>query len=225
MKYLVKKSDIDNNEYFSYRQNDDLERLRRYKTKRNADEANYTQIDEPKARDYVVLDFETTGLDANLNRIIEIGAVKVKNGSPVDKFTTLVDPEQYIPHYISTKVHITNVMVSGKPKIETALPGFMDFAGELPIVAHNAPFDMSFLLVNAAKLGIEVKNGVIDTLALSRKYNKQCKKHNLGYLTEFFGIELKNAHRAYFDAAATQQLYEIIREKYIEQGGISDTDL
>ncbi|MBQ9519688.1 MAG: 3'-5' exonuclease [Firmicutes bacterium] len=216
LKYLVKKSDMENNEFFAYRQREDMEKLRRYKTSRRTGNDNYTKIEEPSARDYVVLDFETTGLDANLNRIIEIGAVKVKNGRPEDKFTTLVDPEQYIPHYISTKVHITNVMVSGKPKIETVLPEFMDFAGTLPIVAHNAPFDMSFLLANAARLDIEVKNGVIDTLALSRKYNKQCQKHNLGYLTEFFGIELKNAHRAYFDAAATQKLYEIIHKKYTE---------
>ena len=215
MKYLVKKSDIDNNEFFAYRRHEDMERLCRRRPEKRGSES-YNKIEEPTETDYVVLDFETTGLDANINRIIEIGAVKVINSRPSDKFTTLVDPEQYIPSYISTKIHITNTMVSGKPKIETVLPQFMEFAGDLPIVAHNAPFDMSFLLSNARKLGISVNNSVIDTLTLSRRYNKECAKHNLGYLTEFFGIELKNAHRAYFDAFATGQLYEIIREKYLK---------
>lgn len=215
LKYLVKKADVENNEYFAYRQKEEREKLYRRKPEKRGCET-YNKIDEPTAADYVVLDFETTGLDANTDRIIEIGAVKVKNGLPSDKFTTLVDPEQTIPPYISTKIHITNIMVYGKPKIETALPRFMDFAGELPIVAHNAPFDMSFLLANARRLGIEVNNGVIDTLALSRRYNKECARHSLGYLTEFFDIELKNAHRAYFDASATQKLYEIIRKKYLE---------
>ncbi len=213
LKYLVKRSDIENNEYFAYRQREEKEKLYRYKPEKNA-AALYRKTEEPSAGDYVVLDFETTGLDANINRIVEVGAVKVRDGCPTDKFTTLVDPEQFIPSYISTKIHITNTMVYGKPKIEQVLPQLMEFIGELPIVAHNAPFDMSFLLANARRLGIEVNNSVIDTLALSRKYNKECKRHNLGYLTDFFGIELKNAHRAYFDAAATQKLYEIIREKY-----------
>ncbi len=216
LKFLVKKSDIDNNEYFAYRQKEEREMLYRRKPEKRGEES-YNKIEEPTAADYVVLDFETTGLDANLNRIIEIGAVKAKNGVVTDKFTTLIDPEQHIPSYISTKVHITNIMVTGKPKIEEVLPKFMAFTEGLPIVAHNAPFDMSFLLASARRAGIEVNNSVIDTLILSRRYNKECDRHNLGYLTGFFGIELKNAHRAYFDAAATQQLYEIIRKKYNDQ--------
>ena len=216
LKYLVKKSDIENNEFFNYSRREDMEKLTRRRPPREKTECAYVKITEPTADTYVVLDFETTGMTAGVNHIIEVGAVKAVNGTVTDTFATLVDPKQYIPSFISTKIHITNKMVEGKPLIDEVLPRFMEFAGDLPIVAHNAPFDMSFLLKDAARLGIEVKNPVIDTLSLSRRYNKECARHSLGYLTQFFCIELKNAHRAGYDAAATQQLYEIIRKKYME---------
>ena len=215
MKYLVKKSDIENNDFFNYRQREDMEKLvRKREPKPQKETCAYIKLTEPTAEDYVVLDFETTGMTAGINKIIEIGAVKAKKGVVTDVFTTLVDPEQIIPRFISAKVHITDHMVEGQPKIEEVLPKFMEFLGDLPIVAHNAPFDMSFLIRNAKQLGIEVNNPVIDTLTLSRRYNKECAKHNLGYLAEYFDLGLKNAHRAYHDAAATQKLYEIIRKKY-----------
>ena len=105
-------------------------------------------------------------------------------------------------------------MVEGKRTIGDILPEFVSFIGDLPLIAHNARFDMSFLLANAKKQHIEIKNPVLDTLWLSRKFNKECAKHNLAYLTEFFNINLKNAHRAYFDALATNELYKIIQQKY-----------
>ena len=151
-----------------------------------------------------------------MNGITEIGAVKVIDGEIAGVFNTLVDPEQFIPYYITNITHITNDMVAGKRTIREVLPEFLKFAEGLPLIAHNAPFDMSFIIANASRLGIEVNNPVLDTLYLSRKYNKECEKHNLAYLTSFFNIELKNAHRAYFDALATERVYRIIRQKYNE---------
>ncbi len=207
--FLVKKSDIDKNEYFNYRQP-------RKTACVQPKQSPYEKITEPVATDYVVFDLETTGMKAGVNGITEIGAVKVIDGEIAGVFNTLVDPEQFIPYYITNITHITNDMVAGKRTIREVLPEFLKFAEGLPLIAHNAPFDMSFIIANASRLGIEVNNPVLDTLYLSRKYNKECEKHNLAYLTSFFNIELKNAHRAYFDALATERVYRIIRQKYNE---------
>lgn len=204
LRYLIKKSDIKNNEFFNYRQ-----------TKRQTSvKRNYDKITEPTAESYVVFDFETTGMNPELNRIIEIGAVKVIEGQITGTFNTLIYPEQYIPYRITQITKITNEMVKGKPTIDTILPKFCEFIEDLPVVAHNASFDMGFLLCSCQRECICINNPVIDTLYLSRKYNKECEKHNLAYLTEYFDIKLKNAHRAYFDALATCELYKIIQQKY-----------
>lgn len=202
--YLVKKSDINNNEYFSYRQ----------PPRKPVQRRTYEKIKVPTAESYVVFDFETTGMNAEINRIIEIGAVKVMDNEITGTFNTLINPEQYIPRSISQLVHITNDMVADKPAIDVILPRFCEFIGDLPLIAHNASFDMGFLLANCQRENIDINNPVIDTLQLSRKYNKECAKHNLAYLTGYFDINLKNAHRAYFDALATCELYRIIQQKY-----------
>lgn len=205
--FLVKKADLNNNEYFNYK-----------KTKPDTAEKSkvplYDKILEPSARDYVVFDLETTGMKPFSNKIIEIGAVKVIKGEITDTFSSLVNPGAFVPPYISNITHITNEMLRGERYIEEVLPDFVDFIENLPLIAHNARFDMSFLITNAARLNIKMENSVIDTLYLSRKYNKECEKHNLAYLTEFFNIKLENAHRAYYDALATNELYKIIQRKY-----------
>lgn len=206
LNYLIKKSDLQNNNFFNYRQP---------KQKIRSQKIEFDIISEPVANDYVVFDLETTGMSYEKDRIIEIGAIKVTDNKITGTFNMLVNPECYISPYISNIVHITNDMVSDKPVIAEAMPYFIDFAKELPLIAHNARFDISFMKYNAENLGYSLNNSVLDTLRLSRKYNKECKKHNLGYLTEFFNINLKNAHRAYFDALATYELYKIIQNKYL----------
>ena len=197
--YLIKKSDIGRNEYFNYRQ----------PSRKAAKKLSYEKITEPTAESYVVFDFETTGMNPELNRIIEIGAEKITNNEVTGSFNALIDPEQYIPYSITRITHITNDSVADRPTISTVLPKFCDFVEDMPLVAHNAPFDMSFLLANCQRENLTLNNPAIDTLYLSRKYNKECEKHNLAYLTDYFDIKLKNAHRAYFDALA-----KIIQQKY-----------
>ena len=215
LEYLVRKSEFtdSNTEYFNYKQ--PVKRPRRNKVNNNCDiRAEYTSLnDNPLVSSYVVFDLETTGLSAGINAIVEIGAVKVIDNIIQSKFTTLVNPQQYIPAYLSIKIHITNSMVADKPKINTVLPLFINYIEDLPLIAHNAPFDMSFLLKICSNAGIKLDNPVIDTLYLSRQYLKECKKHNLAYLTDYFNISLTNAHRAYYDAKATQQIYEIIKKR------------
>ncbi len=205
LSYLIKKSDLKNNDFFNYRQPN--KNIKKEKIKFNI-------IGEPIVNDYVVFDLETTGMSYEKDRIIEIGAIKVTDNKITGTFNMLINPECYISPYISNIVHITNDMVTDKAVISEAMPYFIDFVKELPLIAHNAPFDISFMKYNAESLGFSLNNSVIDTLRLSRKYNKECKKHNLAYLTEYFNINLKNAHRAYFDALATYELYKIIQNKY-----------
>lgn len=212
LEHLVKRSEIENSntDYFMYKQS--VKRPRKSKMPKQ-ESAAYTSLnDNPLVSSYVVFDLETTGLSAGINEIIEIGAVKVIDGRVQSKFNTLVNPGQYIPAALSQKIHITNAMVADKPKIDTVLPRFAEYIGTLPLVAHNAAFDMSFILRACDKCGITLTNPVIDTLYLSRHYLKECKRHNLAYLTDYFDISLTNAHRAYYDAKATQQLFEIIKE-------------
>ena len=165
----------------------------------------------------VFFDLETTGQSAGINNIVEIGAVKVEQNIITDKFSMLINPRQYIPGFLSEKIHITNMMVSDSPYIEEVLPDFIAFIGSLPLIAHNARFDMSFLLKSCSAMNITINNPVIDTLYLSRHYLKECTRHNLAYLTDYFNIELKHAHRAYYDAYATQQLFEIIKAHIAEE--------
>ncbi len=205
LNYLIKKSNINNNEYFNYR--------KPYEKKKN-NKINCSFLDEPTPNSYVVFDLETTGMNYINNKIIEIGAVKILNDNIVGTFNQLINPECYISSYISNIVHITNDMVCDKPTISEVMPYFIDFIENLPLVAHNARFDMGFLNANAERLGFIINNKIIDTLKLSRKYNKECEKHNLGYLTKYFNISLDNAHRAYFDALATYKLYRIIQHKF-----------
>lgn len=211
LKYFIKKSDINNNEHFNYRHSN---------KKRASVKINYNKIDEPTPRDYVVFDLETTGMSKENNRIIEIGAIKAIDNKISGAFNMLINPQCYISPYISSIVHITNDMVADKPTIEEIMPYFVDFIGDLPLMAHNASFDMGFIKINAQRQGFEINNPVVDTLILSRKYNKECCRHNLRYLTEFFNIKLDNAHRAYFDALATFELYKIIQKKYDDKNTI-----
>ena len=167
----------------------------------------------------VVFDIETTGLYPMKDRITEIGAVKVKQGQVIDRFSELINPEIPIPDNIIKLTGITDVMVKGKDTIKEVLPRFLEFAGDAPLVAHNASFDTGFIRAKAREMGLEVNNVVIDTLQLSRKLLTELKKHKLNLVCEYLGISLDNHHRAADDAEATAgvmlKFIEIMRDKGI----------
>ena len=106
---------------------------------------------------FVVFDLETTGFSATHDRIIEIGAVKVNRGEIVDRFSTFVDPEIPIPFKIEKLTSISDADVRNAPTIEEILPKFIDFIGDAALVAHNADFDVSFIMDKSLKLGIDKK--------------------------------------------------------------------
>ncbi|MBP3475510.1 MAG: PolC-type DNA polymerase III [Lachnospiraceae bacterium] len=158
-------------------------------------------------QDFVVFDIETTGFSPVENRIIEIGAVKVSEGKIVDRFSTFVNPEVPIPFEIEKLTSITDDMVVGAEKIETILPQFLQFCEGCMLVAHNANFDMSFIMENCDRQGIAHDFTYIDTVGIARVMLPGQAKHTLDAVAKTLGVSLENHHRAVDDAEATAEIF------------------
>lgn len=167
---------------------------------------------------FVVFDIETTGFSAAEDRIIEIGAVKITDGAVVDRFSTFVNPEVPIPFEIQQLTHITDDMVLEAPKIEEALPAFLDFVGESALVAHNAGFDVGFIEQNCVRLGRSRTFTSVDTVGLARVLLPTLSKYKLNIVAKALNISLENHHRAVDDAAATAEIYVKFIEMLKERG-------
>lgn len=155
---------------------------------------------------FVVFDIETTGLSPAQDEITEIGAVRVEDGKIIDRFHSLINPGVPIPEKIVELTGITDDMVKNCPGAEQVIPAFLEFAGDGVLTAHNAPFDMGFIQTKAAKLGLTVKNEVLDTLAITRRLFPWLKTHKLGAVASHLGISMDRAHRAVDDARATAKV-------------------
>ena len=168
----------------------------------------------------VVLDFESTGLNTAKARIIEVGAVKLVEGTITETFQELVDPEEALPPKIMEITGITDANLQGQPKAAEVLPRLLAFIGDAPIAAHNAAFDANLLRSELKRLGLRYTGPVLDTLVYARKLYPKLKSYRLGALCKHLGVSLKNAHRAVHDAAATAQclarMFEDTREMYPE---------
>jgi len=180
-------------------------------------------MEDPDGRDFdgpiVVLDFESTGLNTGTARIIEVGAVKLENGTVTDSFEQLVNPGEPLKDKITEITGITDRMLEGQPTAAEVLPRLMDFIGDLPIAAHNAAFDASLLRAELKRLGLSFRAPVMDTLSYARKlYAGEMKTFRLSSLCKHLGVSLKNAHRAVHDATATalclKRMEEETRERY-----------
>lgn len=160
-------------------------------------------------KDYIVVDLETTGLSAKDNRIIEIGAIKVKMGQIEGLFETFVNPGCAIPERITEVTGINDSMVAEAPYIETEIVNFIDFSEGLPLIGHNLIFDYSFLKANAVNNKLTFERKGIDTLKIAREKLRTLPSRSLEYLCQHFGIPDENHHRAVNDAKATYELYKI----------------
>ncbi len=161
----------------------------------------------------VVFDIETTGLSAVHNKIIEIGAVKIKGGEIIDRFDEFVDPGLPIPPEITELTSITDDMVKGADKIDGVLRRFLDFAGDDVLIAHNANFDTGFIRVASEECGYKFENPYLDTVALSRFINTDLKSHKLDGLQRYFGLEDFHHHRASDDAEMLARIFFCMTEK------------
>ncbi len=156
---------------------------------------------------YVVFDIETTGFSPNVNKIIEIGAVKVEKGKITEKFSTFVNPQVPIPFRIEELTSINDEMVVNAPTIDVTLPQFMEFCKDCVMVAHNADFDMSFIMNNCDKLGIEHDFTYVDTVALARILLTNLNRYKLDTVAKAVGVSLENHHRAVDDAGCTAEIF------------------
>lgn len=172
--------------------------------------------------EYVVFDIETTGFSSKNDKIIEIGAVKLKDGEIVDSFSTFVDPKVNIPYKITELTSITQNMVNGQPTIDEVLPKFMEFVGDSILVAHNAAFDVGFIKKNLMDMGKTLKNPVMDTVPLARYLYPDLKKVKLNLVAKHLGISLENHHRAVDDAKATAEILKFSFKKMKEEMDIHD---
>ena len=150
--------------------------------------------------EYVAFDLETTGLYNRRDRIIEIGAVRMKNGEEIDRFQTFVDPGCKLEKRTTDLTGITDEMLRGAPKIETILPEFLEFVGNSPLVAHNADFDTSFIYSACKEQGLVYNLTSVDTLTISQNLLGELHKFSLDVVAKHFKLEDFNHHRAGDDA-------------------------
>lgn len=176
---------------------------------------------------YIVFDLETTGLKANEgDSIIEIGAVKISNGKIVERFDELIDPGKPLEPKITEITCITDEMLKNKPNEKDIVIKFMNWCDDLPLVAHNAHFDLSFLEMAYLKYNLgKIKNTVIDTLGLSRYLESHEKYHNLATLVKRYNIEWDEDkhHRADYDSEGTALIFYKMLKK-LEMNDINNFD-
>lgn len=164
---------------------------------------------------FVAFDLETTGTDPRRDRVIEVGAVRFEGGLVTGKFSALVNPGCPIPSKISRLTGINDSDVAGCPGIHEVMPGFLAFCGDLPLVAHNAPFDVGFL-ENLAFTGIKPCGPVLDTLELSRIVLPLQRSYSLSDLSGTLGVPLERSHRAEDDARAAGRLFIELRSRVLD---------
>ncbi|MGC8972188.1 MAG: exonuclease domain-containing protein [bacterium] len=153
--------------------------------------------------EYIIVDFETTGSLAPIDRIIEVGAVLFSRGEIIDYFSSLVHPGRSIPPFITFLTGITPEMLRSAPPPEVVIPKLMDLVKDRIFVAHNARFDLTFLNYELERLGLPKYQGdVLCTLNMARRI-LNLSKRGLDSLAEYFGIEIIHRHRAVYDAEAT----------------------
>ena len=166
----------------------------------------------------VAVDLEMTGTQVKTDRILEIGACRVRNGEIVDTFHTMVDPRCEIPEYVQTLTGIKPEEVAGAPSQEEAVRAFLDFAGDDVVLGHNVNFDYAFIKVAAVNMGRTFENKALDTLKIARLVLPPEQTKKLPALAKYYGFE-HHAHRALADATVTALLYEKLIAEYGEPKG------
>ena len=170
--------------------------------------------------DFVVVDVEATGAKTPPNRIIELGAYRIRHGHIVDTFVTLVNPELPIPRFVITLTGITNEMVKTAPLFAEVAPKWLEFVSDAVLVAHNAPFDTSFLNHEISRVypGHRMVNSHLCTVTLTRRTVPGLMNYRLDTIAEHFSIPILNRHRAGSDALATAQIFLRLLTQLDEHG-------
>ena len=152
---------------------------------------------------FVIFDTETTGFSPANDRLVELGAVKVRDGKKLGEKTWLINPQRYIPWYVQKVHNISPEMVKNCPTFADIYPEFLEFIDGSVLIAHNAPFDVRFISAEAHRAGMPPpKNAVLDSLALFRNWYPDLKSHTVSDLIDLYDIDTDglHAHRATDDS-------------------------
>lgn len=168
-------------------------------------------------KDYIVVDLEMTGLNPKTDKILEIGAVKVCSKQITDIFSCIVNPECEIEERVQKLTGISSQMAAEGENLDDAVKVFLEFAQDFVWVGHNIIFDYSFMKQWAVNHKIPLTKYAADTLKIARKCLPELEKKSLDYLCEYYKIQREERHRAAEDAKATQALYEILEERFLEK--------
>ena len=177
-----------------------------------------------KDLDFVVVDVEATGAKTPPNRLIELGAYRIRGGKIVDKFQSLVNPEIPIPRFVASLTGISNEMVKSAPVFADVAPQWLDFVADSVLVAHNAPFDTSFLNHEISRVypGHRMINPHLCTVRLSRRALPDLLNHRLDTIATHFSIPIASRHRAGSDALATAEIFILLLTELEETHGIKN---
>lgn len=167
--------------------------------------------------DYVVIDLEMTGLNAKRDRILEVGAVRIREGQPAETFSEIVCPKVTLTKTVTELTGITNEMAAEGKDLDETLKQFLAFLGNDLLVGQNVIFDYSFLKQWAVNHKLPLEKQAVDTLKLARKFLPKDQKKDLESLCGYFGIERRNAHRALDDAMETAELFERLKQEFYEK--------
>lgn len=173
--------------------------------------------------DFVVVDVEATGAKTPPNRIIELGAYRIRHGRIVDNFLTLVNPELPIPRFVMALTGISNEMVKQAPLFAEVAPRWLDFVKDAVLIAHNAPFDTSFLNHEISRVypGHRMINTHLCTVKLSRRTVPGLMNYRLDTVADHFSIPIVDRHRAGSDALATAEVFLHLLTR-LKENGVED---
>jgi DNA polymerase III epsilon subunit family exonuclease len=174
--------------------------------------------------DFVVVDVEATGAKTPPNRLIELGAYRIRGGRIVDKFLSLVNPEIPIPRFVMALTGISNEMVKSAPVFAEVAPRWLDFVSDSVLIAHNAAFDTSFLNHEISRVypGHRMVNPHLCTVRLSRRVLPDLNNHRLDTIASHFSIPIISRHRAGSDALATAEIFLLLLSKLEAEHGVKD---
>jgi DNA polymerase III epsilon subunit family exonuclease len=177
-----------------------------------------------KDLEFVVVDVEATGAKTPPNRLIELGAYKIRGGHIVDHFLSLVNPEIPIPRFVASLTGISNDMVRQAPVFAELAPRWLDFVSDSVLVAHNAPFDTSFLNHEISRVypGHRMINPHLCTVRLCRRVLPELGNHRLDTIANHFSIPIVSRHRAGSDALATAEIFIMLLTRLEENHGVKD---
>jgi DNA polymerase III epsilon subunit family exonuclease len=188
------------------------------------------QVDDCESRlltdvDFVVVDIEATGAKMPPNRIIELGAYRIRRGEIVDSFVTLVNPEISIPRFVISLTGITNEMVKQAPLFADVAPRWLEFVKDAVLIAHNAPFDTNFINHEISRVypGHRMFNPHLCTVTLSRRAVPGLANYRLDTVADHFSIPIHERHRAGSDAQATAEVFLRILER-LDDLGLQDLE-